>query len=452
MFSKGVLHAAKHGGVIDDDDDDLAAIAQWVELEGIQSRKPKYRYRRIDWSRHLQMLRATDGFQTRYHMQEESFDALVNLLREYITVDVSKSHASTGGNDPISPEIICAAGIRFLGGEFHKSIADIYGISIKSAERIVELFFDAVLATPELEIRLPLTDDEIREGIDEWADHSTAGELLYGFIGAIDGWLCCTNMPSGVDNETDYFSGHYHRYGLNVQAVCDANLRFKYFTVVAPGKCNDARAFRRCTKLNNWLDSLPANVFVGGDNAYTLTDTMMVPFSGSQKHQPHKRTYNFHLSQLRIRIEMAFGLLSTKWRIFRRNLEYSLEKNIKIINVAGRLHNFVIDSDKLNYKAVPSGDRESLGIVEHPLGEEGNWGYLPNLPSRRTRDDDLGLRRSNILDAIIARDIQRPDHNLDRNEEYDDIPVNSHEDEDAVTVYAEDAAGYDDDVGFLPMD
>ncbi|KAE9161337.1 hypothetical protein PF002_g32397, partial [Phytophthora fragariae] len=30
--------------------------------------------------------------------------------------------------------------------------------------------------------------------------------------------------------------------------------------------------------------------------------------------------YNFHVSQLRIRIEMAFGLLVNKWRIFKQPL------------------------------------------------------------------------------------------------------------------------------------
>jgi hypothetical protein len=305
MFTRGILHASKHGGVIDDDDEDLPVIVQWLQQHQTQERSAKYRHHRIKWSEHLEMLQSTNGFQTRYHMTEESFNNLVDLLREYITGDYAKSQASTKGNDRISPELVVGAGLRLLGGEFYKSIADIYSVSIKSTERIVDLFLNAVLATPELELRLPMIDEEIQKGIDDWAEHSSAGELLYGFLGAIDGWLCCTNMPSGVDNEIDYFSGHYQRYGLNIQAICDAHLRFLYFTVVAPGKFNDARAFRRCTKLNDWLNCLPTGVFVGGDNAYTLSDTMLVPFSGSQKREPHKRTYNFHLSQLRIRVEMS---------------------------------------------------------------------------------------------------------------------------------------------------
>ena len=38
----------------------------------------------------------------------------------------------------------------------------------------------------------------------------------------------------------DYGSGHCQRCGLNTQAVCDCNLRFLHFGVVAHGKTNGA--------------------------------------------------------------------------------------------------------------------------------------------------------------------------------------------------------------------
>jgi hypothetical protein len=120
-------------------------------------------------------------------------------------------------------------------------------------------------------------------------------------------------------------------------------------------------------------------------------------------------------------------------------LEYSLKKNIRIINAASPLHNFVIDSDKLDYSSVSSGDRDAIDVLEHPDGNTGNWGYLTNLPSR-SREIDSGVRRANILSAIQAQDLQRPSHNIDRNVDDDD---------DNETLYAEDIE--DDDVGFLPI-
>lgn len=57
-----------------------------------------------------------------------------------ITVDEKKSRQSTGGNDPISPKMIVAMGLRYLGGEELKSMADVFGTSIDSATRVTSIF------------------------------------------------------------------------------------------------------------------------------------------------------------------------------------------------------------------------------------------------------------------------------------------------------------------------
>ena len=68
-----------------------------------------------------------------------------------------------------------------------------------------------------------------------------------------------------------------------------------------------------CTALPMALDDLPLSAYIVGDAACTLTDRYLTPFTGSQQADPTKDAYNFLLSQVRIIIEMAFGLLTTKW-------------------------------------------------------------------------------------------------------------------------------------------
>jgi len=210
-----------------------------------------------------------------------------------------------------------------------------------------------------------------------------------------------------VDNPGDYFSGHYKRFGLNVQAACDANLIFIYVSVAAPGRTNDQRAFKRLTRLSRWLQSLASGFFFGGDNAYPLLNNLLIPFSGSQAHDPSKRSFNFLLSQLRIRIEMAFGRLSTKWRIFRRNLDLSTELNSKVVEVAMKLHNFVIRSDGLNFVEVSDDKWESLEVETWDKGPEGNnKGYFEHVDSCSGDEDDFNsIRRNYILQEIINRGI-----------------------------------------------
>ena len=109
--------------------------------------------------------------------------------------------------------------------------------------------------------------------------------------------------------------------------MCNANLRIIYISVVGPEKMNDARVYRRLFGLQTWMVALETGYFCSGDNTYTLSNTILIPYSGTQRDAEYHRDYNFYLSQLRIRIEMHFGRLTTKWRIFRQRLDCSTKKN-----------------------------------------------------------------------------------------------------------------------------
>jgi hypothetical protein len=69
--------------------------------------------------------------------------------------------------------------------------------------------------------------------------------IMDGCVGALDGWLCSLQSPSEkhVANAGDYFSGHYHKMGMNVQAMCDSYCRFTYVGVMCPGRASDVSAY-----------------------------------------------------------------------------------------------------------------------------------------------------------------------------------------------------------------
>ncbi len=302
------------------------------------ARRIKFQHRRIDWDYHREMLEYTNEFENRFRMKPHHFDTLLEALREPLTVCVKHSLSSTRGNEPISPEVILGCGLRFCGmGENPGSLADIYGISKSSAKRAVRMFLDAVdynSSYPELQVVLPdpTNEDELFELAQRWQDCSTSMGLFKGFLGPMDGWLPRTEAPKDVHNQGDYFSGHYQCYGLNCQALCDPDLLFMYFCIAAPGKTNDARAFDRCVGLKEWLARLPPEFFTCGDNAYILTRKLLTPYTTAEiGGDALKRTYNYFLSQLRIRIEMAFGRLTTKWRRLRSTLNFHNSKNAQII-------------------------------------------------------------------------------------------------------------------------
>ena len=134
-------------------------------------------------------------------------------------------------------------------------------------------------------------------------------ELFGGCVGAVDGFFQAITCPpvSEVSNQTSYYSGHYENFGLNCQAVCTHDLTFIYFGVVAPGSTNNIIAITKTGNLMDEIRKLAPGRFLVGDAAYELTEHLLTPFTGSQRLDQGKDAFNFYLSQVRIRIEMAFG-------------------------------------------------------------------------------------------------------------------------------------------------
>ena len=245
MFGNSTLEALM--ALEDEEEEEFLLVKRRFE-ENRKTRIFKWRHTRIDWQEHLAKEHHTGNFESRYHMDLDKFNTLVDLLRPWITVDFRQSMRSTSGNIPIYPELVVATGLRFMGGELPKSLEDMIGMSKSSVDRVIDIFFDAIDSCSQLDIRLPAVDDtedlELKSVALGFKGKSWSEGLFDGCIGALDGWLCCTKSPrdKNITNKRAYYSGHYKRFGLNVQAMCDSELRFIYFAVCAPGGTNDARA------------------------------------------------------------------------------------------------------------------------------------------------------------------------------------------------------------------
>lgn len=63
-----------------------------------------------------------------------------------------------------------------------------------------------------------------------------------------------------------------------------------------------------------------------------------------------KRVFNYRLSRARRCVECTFGILSNKWRIFRRPINLKHEFAIIITQACVVLHNFVRDRDGYQFE------------------------------------------------------------------------------------------------------
>jgi hypothetical protein len=123
------------------------------------------------------------------------------------------------------------------------------------------------------------------------------------------------------------------------------------------------------------MQALPFGTYLIGDAAYSVSEKMLVPFTGSQQSNPSNDAHIFYLSQLRIRIEMAFGLMTNKWRILRAPLQTGLAKSSKVLECCSRLHNFCIDNDGEEFVDSHAAFWEILPMEGAAFG----WGYLPTV-------------------------------------------------------------------------
>ena len=243
----------------------------------------------------------------------------------------------------ILPELCLYACLRYLAGGSYSDIKFFTGISVPSLYRVIWKCIDAINACDELAISFPTTVDEVKEAARGFETISTQ-RCIWNCVSVIDGYLLRTQTPSKkeVNNVRSFFSGHYQTHGLNIQAACEHHCRFTFLGVAGPGVMGDRDAINT-VKLGKLVEGLPGLYCAIGDCAYTASEHLIPVFRSEMAKAKRNDNFNFFASQLRIRIEMAFGLMVKKWGILSRPQSIKMIKMKKLMVAIARLHNFCIN-------------------------------------------------------------------------------------------------------------
>lgn len=389
----------------------MAAAASFLIIShDDRKRSPMYTRDRVEWNEHVtQLLNEGDiAFQRMYRMSLPSFLKLCNLIRPLVQINEDMSRRRTG-KGPITVEMALHCLLRFLSGGSPLDARICVGISVPSFYRVVFRCVDAILRQNELGYHFPSSNDEVLKASSGFAQISSH-HIIEGCVGALDGMLLRIFTPRKTEtgNVKAYFSGHYQDYGINVQAVCDSNCRFIYAALAAPGGANDIAAFRNTT-LPEMIEKLPLGNYVIGDNAYVCSEHLLTPFPGDEKKEGVKDVYNFYLSQCRIRIEMTFGRLVNKWRIFRRPLQLKLSNIAKLFLCATRLHNYCID------EWLVAGDNAEGNEITGGLRAEDALAFLPSNVLQVNNVRGNSMMRDFLVEKVASNNLRRPVYNTERN-------------------------------------
>ena len=109
-----------------------------------------------------------------------------------------------------------------------------------------------------------------------------------------------------------------------------------------PAATSDCLSFESSQLYDDLSKGLLAEgLCIFGDNAYLNSPFIATPYpnvSGG-----YKDAYNFFHSQLRIRVECAFGMLVQRWSMLRTIMPLGI--TIALLSTLARLHNFCINSE-----------------------------------------------------------------------------------------------------------
>lgn len=287
------------------------------------------------------------SFLSEYRVDPGGFDVLLRILGDSLKRDekFAKLSMSGCGSAGIIPASRLGAALIMLGGGRNMEAMRTHGMSMATAYDNFHRVVEAINEHPALEIVCDNSIAALRTRSAQFMERSTHDIFQY-CTGAIDGLAIHIRAPSNAEvmNQSRFYSGSKKKYCLNMQGVCDAKCRFIAVTCKHVGSTNDAVAYVQGS-LKDLCEAQKFPFHWNGDNAYTLSESMMIPFPGANLSVTHppKEWFNFWHSQVRITIERTFGIFVQRWGIFWQPLKYSLPNCIKIVHACCRLHNFCIN-------------------------------------------------------------------------------------------------------------
>ncbi|XP_034234424.1 putative nuclease HARBI1 [Thrips palmi] len=272
-------------------------------------------------------------------MTPEAFDWLLERVSPLI---VKRSNRPA-----ICPGQRLAVTLRFLAsGDSMASLSYLFRISDQAISDIILETTAAIWYAIKDEVFEPLTEDL-------WRKKSAEFESMWQFpncVGAVDGKHCFVQkFPMRGSEHFNYKFGH----SVILLAVSDAKYKFTIVDVGARGRESDGGVFARSefgrlfnghelglpppSYCETLMTDLPY-VFVG-DDAFPIHTHMLKPFDMNWGEKPEETIFNYRLSRARRVVENAFGILSARFRVLRRNIIGSETLVQNLILACTALHN-----------------------------------------------------------------------------------------------------------------
>lgn len=209
--------------------------------------------------------------------------------------------------------------LRFLAtSSCYQVNGDFLGIDKATACRIIIKVLRAIASLGKQFIKFPESDEELNKVVQGFYEISRFPRC----IGAID----CTHIkiqsPGGEQAET--FRNRKGFFSLNVQVICDSDLKIQNVVCRWPGSSHDSTIFRNSNIRAKFENGQFGNKVLVGDSGYGVKPYLITPLLNPVTPAEHL----FNESQIRTRnpIERTFGVLKRRFPILALGIRTKLER------------------------------------------------------------------------------------------------------------------------------
>lgn len=227
---------------------------------------------------------------------------------------------------------------------------------------------------------------------EKWLEVADQFKTRWNFphvLGAVDGKHIRITCPP---RSGSYFFNYKGFFSIILMAVVNARYEFIFVDVGAEGKASDGGVWKK-TSIFEYLNDeenpleIPAPEIIPGirdpvpyffvsDDAFALNTNLLKPYA-MQGISRRNRIYNYRLSRSRMVVENAFGILSTRFRIYRKEITMYPGGVEKLVLATVVLHNYLRQKCGASYMPNNAIDGED---VDHTV-VQGLWRNEPPLPS-----------------------------------------------------------------------
>lgn len=291
-------------------------------IDGIRQRRPRRIRERVDFFQ----INDDIDLVSRFRFRRNDIDFIVNIIEDDIRHNTDKNHA-------LSPSQQLLVALRFYAsGSFYNVIGDSIHVSAPTVCQIIRRVSLALSARLDAHVNISNVPEYARQMKAKFSDMAGFPGVLF----CIDGSHIEIQAPS--EDENDYVN-RKGRHSINVQFMCDADLRIVNTVIRWPGSTHDSRMLRNSAVYGEFENG-QYNGYVLGDSAYPSLPWLLTPFLAPASRA--EEAYNQAQTKTRQTIERCIGVLKRRFCCL-KFLRMEPARAVHVIAACTVLHNIAVN-------------------------------------------------------------------------------------------------------------